>query len=428
MTREVLRFAVRGLAANKLRSGLTTLGILIGVGAVILLVAVGNGSSKQVQKNIERLGTNTITVTPSTSGGGGRGGGGGGFARLFGGGAGAGGAAQRTGPRTQAKDLTVDDARAMADATTAPSVKSVSPVVNASSSNATYAGTSHAIQQFVGTYPAYFEASNDPVERGTYFTADDVLNDRKVVVIGQTVDQDLFGTVDPIGKQIAVGGVNFTVVGVLKTKGSSGFQDADDVAIAPLPAVQESLTGYGALSQIVVQAKTPKTVDTAQSEITDILNQRHGITGTNTADFQVLNQATLQSAISDSSKTFTVLLGAVAAISLLVGGIGITNIMLVTVTERTREIGIRKAIGAPRGAILGQFLVEATVLSLLGGLLGVAAGVIGSEFKVVGVQPVIVPSSIALALGVSIAIGLFFGSYPANRAAKLRPIEALRHE
>jgi putative ABC transport system permease protein len=297
--------------------------------------------------------------------------------------------------------------------------------VNASSSNATYAGTSHAIQQFVGTYPAYFEASNDPVERGTYFTADDVLNDRKVVVIGQTVDQDLFGTVDPIGKQIAVSGVNFTVVGVLKTKGSSGFQD---VAIAPLPAVQESLTGYGALNQIVVQAKTPKTVDAAQSEVTDILNQRHGITGANTADFQILNQATLQSAISSSSKTFTVLLGAVAAISLLVGGIGITNIMLVTVTERTREIGIRKAIGAPRGAILGQFLVEATVLSLLGGLLGVAAGVIGSEFKVLGVQPVIVPSSIALALGVSIAIGLFFGSYPANRAAKLRPIEALRHE
>lgn len=428
MTGEVLRFALRGLAANKLRSGLTTLGILIGVGAVIMLVAVGNGSSKQVQSNIERLGTNTLTVTPSTA----RGGRGGGFARLFGGGGRAADAPQQTGPRTQARDLTVDDARAMADATAAPSVKSVSPVVNASGSNATYAGTSHAVQQFVGTYPAYFEASNDPVEQGTYFTGDDVLNDRKVVVIGRTVDQDLFGTVDPIGKQITVSGVNFTVVGVLKTKGSAGFQDADDIAIAPLPAVQESLTGYGALNQIVVQAKTPKTVDAAQSEIADILNQRHGITGTgagsNTADFQILNQATLRSAISSSSKTFTVLLGAVAAISLLVGGIGITNIMLVTVTERTREIGIRKAIGAPRGAILGQFLVEATVLSLLGGLLGVATGVIGSQFTVVGVRPVIVPSSIVLALGVSIAIGLFFGSYPANRAAKLRPIEALRHE
>jgi putative ABC transport system permease protein len=427
MTREVFRFALRGLAANKLRSGLTTLGILIGVGAVIMLVAVGNGSSQQVQKNIERLGTNTLTVMPTTTRGGGRGGG---FARLFGGGGGGGanGQQQQQGPRTQARNLTVDDARALADPANAPSVKSVSPVVNASSSNAAYAGTSHAVQQFVGTYPAYFEASNDPIETGTYFTDDDVLNDRKVVVIGQTVAQDLFGTVAPVGKQITVGGVNFTVVGVLKTKGSSGFQDADDVAIAPLPAVQESLTGYGALNQIVVQAKTPKTVDAAQTEVTDILNQRHGITGGNSADFQILNQASLQSAISSSSKTFTVLLGAVAAISLLVGGIGITNIMLVTVTERTREIGIRKAIGAPRGAILGQFLVEATVLSLLGGLLGVAAGVIGSLFKVVGVQPVIVPSSIALALGVSVAIGLFFGSYPANRAAKLRPIEALRHD
>ena len=429
MTSEVLRFALRGLAANKLRSSLTTLGILIGVGAVILLVAVGNGSSKQVQQNIERLGTNTLTVTPSTSrGGGGARGGGGGFARAFGGGAGGAGAQQQTGPRTQSHDLTVDDARAMADASAAPSVKSVSPVVDASSANATYGGTSHAIQQFVGTYPTYIEASNDPIDRGTYFTDDDVLNARKVVVIGQTVNEALFGTVDAVGRQITVDGVNFTVVGVLKAKGSSGFQDADDVAIAPLPAVQESLTGYGALNQIVVQAKTPKAVDAAQSEITDVLNQRHGITGTNTADFQILNQATLQSAISSSSRTFTVLLGAVAAISLLVGGIGITNIMLVTVTERTREIGIRKAIGAPRGAILGQFLVEATVLSLLGGLLGVAAGVIGSEFTIVGVKPVIVPGSIVLALGVSIAIGLFFGSYPANRAAKLRPIEALRHE
>ena len=423
MSREVLRFALRGLAANKLRSGLTTLGILIGVGAVILLVAVGNGSSQQVQKNIERLGTNTLTVMPSTTGGGR----GGGFvARLLGGGARQGG--QQTGPRAQAKDLTVEDARALADPAAAPSVKSVSPVVTAQATNATYLGSSHAIQQFVGTYPAYFEASNDAVERGTYFTNDDVLNGRKVVVIGQTVDQDLFGDVDPLGKQITVNGVNFTVVGVLKTKGSSGFQDADDVAIAPLPAVQESLTGYGPLDQIVVQAKSPKAVDAAQSEVTDVLDQRHDVGVGNSADFQILNQASLQSAISSSSKTFTVLLGAVAAISLLVGGIGITNIMLVTVTERTREIGIRKAIGAPRGAILGQFLAEATVLSLLGGLLGVAAGVAGSQFKVVGVQPVIVPSSIVLALGVSVAIGLFFGSYPANRAAKLRPIEALRHE
>ncbi|NJP88056.1 FtsX-like permease family protein [Nonomuraea sp. FMUSA5-5] len=412
---EILRFALRGLLANKMRSALTTLGILIGVAAVIMLVAVGEGSSQSIQQNIQRLGANTLTISPSFSGGGGamRGPGGGGGAN--------------TGPRTQARQLSLADAKALTDKTLAPSVKSVSPVVNASSSTATYGAASHSVAQFVGTYPSYFEAVNKPVAKGTYFFNDDVLAARKVVVLGQTVVEELFGAVDPIGKQISVSGVPFTVVGVLKEAGSTGMQDADDIAIAPLPAVQQSLSGFGSLGQIVVQATGAGTTTSAQAEVTAILNQRHGITNDN-PDYRVLNQATLQETVSEATGTFTVLLGAVAAISLLVGGIGITNIMLVTVTERTREIGIRKAIGAPRSAILGQFLMEATLLSLVGGLSGVLVAFVGTRFTIAGIEPVLVPSSVVLALGVSLGIGLFFGSYPANRAAKLRPIQALRHE
>ena len=421
---EILTFALRGLSANKLRSALTTLGILIGVGAVILLVAVGNGSSLQIQRNIQRLGANSLTVLPSTTGRGARAG-----RQVAIGPAGQDQQQQQnTGPRIQAHDLTVPDAKALVDPVNAPSVKSASPVASSASSTATYQGSSHAIGQLVGTYPGYFEAANKVVDKGSAFTTDDVNTARNVLVIGTTVASDLFGTVDPVGKQVDVGGVPFAVIGVLKTQGGSGFQDPDDIAIAPLSAVQQSITGFSGLSQIVVEATNASTVDAAQSEVTAILDQRHGVGGTVQADFQIFNQASLQQTVSDASQTFTVLLGAVAAISLLVGGIGITNIMLVTVTERTREIGIRKAIGAPRGAILGQFMAEATVLSMVGGVLGVAGGLIGSQFTIVGVKPVVVPSSIALALGVSIAIGLFFGSYPANRAAKLRPIEALRHE
>ncbi|RAY14812.1 macrolide ABC transporter permease [Actinomadura craniellae] len=413
MNADVVRFALRGLGANKLRSGLTTLGVLIGVGAVILLVAVGNGSSIQIEENLARLGSNMLTVRPTTSGGGPGGG-----AR----------AAAQTGPRVQARPLTVEDAAALADPAAAPSVKSASPVVTLPSAAATYAGGSHTISQFVGSDPAYFGTTNNQVAAGAYFTAADVAQARKVMLIGHTVAENLFGTADPLGRQVTVGGVPFTVVGVLREKGSAGFADADDLAVAPLTAVRQSLTGFGGLDQIVVQARDANSTATAQSEISAILDQRHGITTGSGTDYAVQNQASLQQTVSDSSRTFTVLLGAVAAISLLVGGIGITNIMLVTVTERTREIGIRKAIGAPRRAIMGQFLTEATVLSLVGGLLGVAVGVVGSQFTIAGVEPVIVPGSIFLSLGVSLAIGLFFGSYPAGRAASLRPIEALRHE
>ncbi len=405
---ETVRVALAGLSANKLRTALTVLGLTIGVGSVIVLIAVGTGSSSAVQSQIDALGSNVLTVSTTGSLGG--------FAR---------------GGDTSSNDsLTLADSSALSNRFKAPDVQSVAPVADGTGVTLTYDNTTYSPSTFTGTTPSYQTAENETLSEGSWFTRSEETAHDRVLVLGSEVVTELFDGADPVGDTVAVNGVNFQVIGVAASKGStSGAADQDDVVYAPLTATQDTVTGYGALSSITVRAKSRNVTSAAETEVTDILDQRFPLVdGATSEPFTVVNASSILSASESSSKVFTTLLGEVAAISLLVGGIGVMNIMLVSVTERTREIGIRKAVGARRSDILLQFLVEAVLVSVLGGIAGVVAGLVGSQFTIAGVHPVVATYSVFLAFGASVLIGLFFGTYPAGRAAALRPIEALRFE
>jgi putative ABC transport system permease protein len=324
--------------------------------------------------------------------------------------------------------LTKQDAEALQNPSLAPDVKSASPVVNATDVKLVYSNSSFEPSSFIGTTPSYLTAHAYKIAEGASFTSEDVSKHRRVAVIGQEVVQELFAGQSAVGQNMKVNGSNYEVVGVLAKKGSNGTTNEDDVVMAPITTVQASLTGVGPIDSITVQASSESSLNAAEAEVTTIIEERHKIKDTSEPGFSVLNQGSLLETSSSTSGVFTTLLGEVAAISLLVGGIGVMNIMLVSVTERTREIGIRKAIGARRSDILTQFLTEAVLVSLFGGIVGVLVGVLGSQFEIAGVHPEVATYSIFLAFGAAALSGLFFGTYPAARAARLRPIEALRFE
>jgi putative ABC transport system permease protein len=360
MAIETLRTAWVGLMSHRLRTALTVLGITIGIASVIVLIAVGKGSSDAVQESIDELGSNTLTVSASPS------------------------AATASGTPV-ALTLEKADAEALEDGERAPAIKAASPAVSAASTELAYDSTTAEPGEFVGTTPSYLEAHNYTVESGSAFTAAQVKERARVAVIGPELASELFPGTSAVGKTMQVNGVNYEVIGVTKPKGSSGTLSQDDGVFAPITAVEDTLAGYGELSSIAVEATSKAAVAEAEAQITQVLDERHGIA----EGINVINQSSIIEASSSSESVFTTLLSWVAAISLLVGGIGVMNIMLVSVTERTREIGIRKAIGARRSDILAQFLTEALLVSAIGGLLGIAVGVVGSQFRIAGVQPAV---------------------------------------
>ncbi len=415
---ENLLIALRSLAVNKLRSILTMLGIIIGVGAVIALISVGQGFEEYINQQFASLGTNLLFVVP--------------------------GQLDNSGPGSArsnrgAQPLTMGDTEALRDVFRVPDVVAVAP--SYSRSGLAVAGKRDIYTSVDGITPEYAPVRNFEVTEGEFITASDVTGRSRVALLGARVVEKLFPDEPPIsiiGRTIKINDVPFKVKGLLKAKGSSGGPggDEDSVILIPISTAQSRLysapvvRGSYVVSVIFAQVVSDDMMDTAADEITTVLRERHRISYKDDDDFTVINQADLIAVFGDITAIFTIVLGSIAGISLVVGGIGIMNIMLVSVTERTREIGLRKAIGAKRSDILAQFLIEAIVISVIGGAIGILLGVLGSVLigNLADMTTVVTPGAVLLATGFSLAVGLFFGIYPATRAARLSPIDALRYE
>jgi putative ABC transport system permease protein len=402
--REVIRVALRALARNKMRTVLTMLGIIIGVGAVICTVAIGQGAGQQVQTQIQNLGTNMLVIFAGSVNSGG--------VRL---------GSQAT------KTLTADDAQAIAQhvagiTAVSPGVTAGVQVVNGNQNWATRA---------TGGSAEYLEIRNWPIAEGSDFSQRDVESAANVCVIGKTVATQLFGDEDPVGKVVRIQKIPFRILGLLTAKGQSAFgQDQDDTIIVPYTTVQKKISGIDWVQMISASVDSQGDIPIAEQQIAALLRQRHHLRASEQDDFIIRSPDELAQAADATSRILTLLLGSVASVSLLVGGIGIMNIMLVSVTERTREIGVRMAVGATEEDVQRQFLSEAMVLSCLGGLVGIALGMAGSVLvsNALHWPTVVSPLSVVIAAFFSAAVGIFFGYYPARKAARLDPIEALRYE
>ena len=404
--KSTLKMAVVSLKINKMRSMLTSLGIIIGVSAVIIMLAVGTGAREKVQKDMESMGSNLLTIRSASAKTGG----------------------VRMGMGTR-PTLTIKDAEAIKK--NARGISAVSSV-STESKQLTY-GNQNWASTVYGINPEYFYIKNYEIDMGRGFTPEDIKNSAKVAVIGATVASELFGDLDPRDRIMRVGGIPFKVIGTLKSKGSMGPMDQDDLIFIPITTAQKKVFGTtfpGTVSMIVVKGSDPDDVSLAEQDIEELLVARHRIGKNQENDFEIRNSAEVQEKMKSTVQTFAILLASIASVSLLVGGIGIMNIMLVSVTERTKEIGIRMAIGAKPSDIRVQFLIESFLLSIIGGLIGVAVGILGAELvQISGVMSVSISLfSIVLSLGFSGAIGVLFGYYPAYKASLLNPIDALRYE